>query len=281
MVILRNKIFTILGILIVLLAFGSYFFFDLSVRENSEVMGINVLIAKQDIPEGTIIRSAQEAEALFGVRKISPNEAVASAIRVNTVAAKADNFLARIQNFFSRNSEQISTEDLQNLTNKRITAQVHKNQQMLSINLSDDITDFQDDERLLAVPINYINSVGGEIKKGDYVDVWLSYKSGDKVSEKVIGPLRVIKLKDANNKEIAPNSAVIPTIVLFKLNEAQIELVSGKMRHGDVFLVKWGITPTAAQLEMAKVPQQEEETTLPADENTNQNQGGDTGGKKQ
>jgi Flp pilus assembly protein CpaB len=278
---LRNKIFTILGILIVLLAFGSYFFFDLSVRENSEVMGINVLIAKQDIPEGTIIRSAQEAEALFGVRKISPNEAVASAIRVNTVAAKADNFLARIQNFFSRNSEQISTEDLQNLTNKRITAQVHKNQQMLSINLSDDITDFQDDERLLAVPINYINSVGGEIKKGDYVDVWLSYKSGDKVSEKVIGPLRVIKLKDANNKEIAPNSAVIPTIVLFKLNEAQIELVSGKMRHGDVFLVKWGITPTAAQLEMAKVPQQEEETTLPADENTNQNQGGDTGGKKQ
>ena len=278
---MRNKIFTILGILIVLLAFGSYFFFDLSVRENSEVMGINVLIAKQDIPEGTIIRSAQEAEALFGVRKISPNEAVASAIRVNTVAAKADNFLARIQNFFSRNSEQISTEDLQNLTNKRITAQVHKNQQMLSINLSDDITDFQDDERLLAVPINYINSVGGEIKKGDYVDVWLSYKSGDKVSEKVIGPLRVIKLKDANNKEIAPNSAVIPTIVLFKLNEAQIELVSGKMRHGDVFLVKWGITPTAAQLEMAKVPQQEEETTLPADENTNQNQGGDTGGKKQ
>lgn len=278
---MRNKIFTILGILIVLLAFGSYFFFDLSVRENSEVMGINVLIAKQDIPEGTIIRSAQEAEALFGVRKISPNEAVASAIRVNTVAAKADNFLARIQNFFSRNSEQISTEDLQNLTNKRITAQVYKNQQMLSINLSDDITDFQDDERLLAVPINYINSVGGEIKKGDYVDVWLSYKNGDKVSEKVIGPLRVIKLKDANNKEIAPNSAVIPTIVLFKLNEAQIESVSGKMHHGDVFLVKWGITPTAAQLEMAKVPQQEEETTPPANENTDQNQGGDTGGKKQ
>ena len=76
--ILRNKIFTALGILLVIVTIGSYFLFDANIKQNSQAMGVNIVIAKENIPEGTIIRSVQEANKYFGVKRIAQTDAVPS-----------------------------------------------------------------------------------------------------------------------------------------------------------------------------------------------------------
>ena len=72
---------------------------------------------------------------------------------------------------------EIADADLQALVNKKITTDIYKNQQVLSIYLSNDLVEFEEDERYFAVPTNYIDSVGAEISKDDYVDLWVHYGS--------------------------------------------------------------------------------------------------------
>ena len=176
--ILRNKIFTALGILLVIVTIGSYFLFDANIKQNSQAMGVNIVIAKENIPEGTIIRSVQEANKYFGVKRIAQTDAVPSSIRVNVKQTSSEgNILDRIRKTFVPEVLEIADADLQALVNKKITTDIYKNQQVLSIYLSNDLVEFEEDERYFAVPTNYIDSVGAEISKDDYVDLWVHYGS--------------------------------------------------------------------------------------------------------
>lgn len=242
---LRNKIFTILGILLVVAATGSYFLFDVNIKQNSLAMGVDVLVAKQNIPEGTIIRSIEDANKYFGVRRITQAEAVPSSITVNVKQTQPRNLLERIKNSFTFQELEIAEADLKALVNKKVTTNIYKNQQVLSIYLSNDLIEFEDDERYFAVPTSYVDSVGAEISKNDYVDLWVHYgseheKSG--TSEKIIEALKVVKVKGANNEEVG-EEGIVPSLVIFKMTEEQIALVSQKMYEGSLFLTKWGKTP--------------------------------------
>mgnify|MGYP000921840537 CR=1 FL=1 len=245
--ILRNKIFTALGILLVIVTIGSYFLFDANIKQNSQAMGVNIVIAKENIPEGTIIRSVQEANKYFGVKRIAQTDAVPSSIRVNVKQTSSEgNILDRIRKTFVPEVLEIADADLQALVNKKITTDIYKNQQVLSIYLSNDLVEFEEDERYFAVPTNYIDSVGAEISKDDYVDLWVHYGSKHEkegTSEKVIEALKVVKVKGANNEELKGDSGSVPSLVIFKMSEEQISVVSKKMHEGSLFLTKWGRRP--------------------------------------
>lgn len=245
--ILRNKIFTALGILLVIVTIGSYFLFDANIKQNSQAMGVNIVIAKENIPEGTIIRSVQEANKYFGVKRIAQTDAVPSSIRVNVKQTSSEgNILDRIRKTFVPEVLEIADADLQALVNKKITTDIYKNQQVLNIYLSNDLVEFEEDERYFAVPTNYIDSVGAEISKDDYVDLWVHYGSKHEkegTSEKVIEALKVVKVKGANNEELKGDSGSVPSLVIFKMSEEQISVVSKKMHEGSLFLTKWGRRP--------------------------------------
>jgi len=237
-----------LGILIIIIAIGAYLAFENTIREHSELMGYDILIAKTNISKDTIIRTAAEAERLFTVRRIPQNEVVPSAIKVEGTTEAEGNIVSIIRNFFLPPERTITAEYLQKLTNRKITENIFENQQILSIYLSKDVTEFEEGERLFAVPVTFLTSVGGKIQKNDYVDIWVQYK--DDTSRRVVGPLSIIQIKDANNREIEGDSVSIPAVVIFKLNQEQIMIVSQKMNMGTIFLTKWGTTPQIpAQLE--------------------------------
>ena len=266
---MRNKIFTILGILLVIATVGSYFLFDINIKQNSEAMGVDILIARTNIPEGTVIRRLEDANKFFVAKRIAQSDAVPSSIRVRTVKKDDGSFLDKIKSFFtvSTGELEVAQEDLMLLLNKRITTNIYKNQQVLSIYLSDDIEEFDENERLFAVPTSYIDSVGAEISKDDYVDLWVQYGGNHErkgTSEKIIEALRIVKIKSANNEEINNNSnkgnGTVPNLVIFKMTEEQIAVVRKKMHEGTLFLTKWGRKPsTEARIVLEEIMKESEE----------------------
>ena len=266
---MRNKIFTILGILLVIATVGSYFLFDINIKQNSEAMGVDILIARTNIPEGTVIRRLEDANKFFVAKRIAQSDAVPSSIRVRTVKKDDGSFLDKIKSFFtvSTGELEVAQEDLMLLLNKRITTNIYKNQQVLSIYLSDDIEEFAENERLFAVPTSYIDSVGAEISKDDYVDLWVQYGGNHErkgTSEKIIEALRIVKIKSANNEEINNNSnkgnGTVPNLVIFKMTEEQIAVVRKKMHEGTLFLTKWGRKPsTEARIVLEEIMKESEE----------------------
>ena len=266
---MKNKIFTILGILLVIATVGSYFLFDINIKQNSEAMGVDILIARTNIPEGTVIRRLEDANKFFVAKRIAQSDAVPSSIRVRTVKKDDGSFLDKIKSFFtvSTGELEVAQEDLMLLLNKRITTNIYKNQQVLSIYLSDDIEEFAENERLFAVPTSYIDSVGAEISKDDYVDLWVQYGGNHErkgTSEKIIEALRIVKIKSANNEEINNNSnkgnGTVPNLVIFKMTEEQIAVVRKKMHEGTLFLTKWGRKPsTEARIVLEEIMKESEE----------------------
>lgn len=255
---MRNKIFITLGVLLIIVAIIATFLFENNIVQNSQALGFNVLIAKTNIQEGTVIKNLNQANQLFTTRRIARADAVEGAIEVNAIdAKKAGGFLDFIKGIFIPYEPQISPRDLQGLVGKKVTTTLYKNQQVVSSYLSNDPIEYKNDERLYAIKTSYIDSVGAEINAGDYVDVWVYYGQGTPKaghSEKVIGPLRVIKIKDANNAEIGPNQKMIPQVVIFKLNESQIAVLSQKQFEGELFLTKWGRTPAVETQQSNLVP---------------------------
>jgi Flp pilus assembly protein CpaB len=254
---MRNRIISILGILIIFLAVGTYILFDTNVRKNSEAMGVDVLVAQVNITEGTIIKSVDQAREMFKAVRVPLSEEVPTAIRVEIVTENEGGiagFFKGLKSMFAPENPQISTASLQKLVNKKITTSILTNQQVPEIFLSSDITEFGPNERLFAIPISYLYSVGGEIKKNDYVDLWVRYGNNagaglKGMSEKLLGPLRILKLKNSSNQEIKGSSDGIPSVAIFKLTEDQIKKLSEVMQQGDMFLTKWGTNPNLVNLD--------------------------------
>ncbi|MDD4804668.1 MAG: hypothetical protein PHN69_05905 [Candidatus Pacebacteria bacterium] len=241
---MRNKIFAVVGVLIIIVAVGTYFLFDINIRQQSQMMGVNILKAKTTIPEGTVIKNINQASKYFEISRTVQNDIVQGAVKVNAIKENKS-----LKDCFMSTEDEISHEDLKGLVGKKTTVTISKNQQVLSNYLIDDTTEFNENERLFAITTTYKDSVGAEVTNSDYVDVWVYYGKGSPkagVSEKIIGPLKIFRVKDGSNNEIKDGESSgdkLPQIVIFKLLEDQIALLSQKQHEGTLFLTKWGITP--------------------------------------
>lgn len=241
-----NRVLSIIGIIILILAIGAAFLFDSNIRKGSEAMGVNVLVAKEPIPEGFVIRDVSTVLESFRVARFTQNDVVPSAITVTGKKREGKNLWDSITRYFSDSDYELTAEEAQNLVGTKIVRDLFKNQQLLASDISHDLTEFAEGERLFAIPTGFQQSVGAEIEKGDYVDIWITYSDKDRegYSQKLLGPMRVIKLKDANNEEVKGNSNAIPQIVIVKASEEHIKYLSEQMIYGNLFMTKWGVTPT-------------------------------------
>lgn len=246
---MKGKVTTIIGVIIMILAAVTYIMFEAFVKDNSNVTAQNVVVAKATIEEGTVIHNLEEAKAYFEVKRLSSNAIVDGAIIVNATDTGDTGLLAIIKNAFSSNSA--TSDDLSQLVGYKITRNYATNEQILVSYLSTDTIEFAANERLFAIETSYVNSVAAEIKEGDYVDLWLITSGKDQtVSKKLIGPLKIYKLKTSDNVTITDSSS-IPSIVLFKLDEETIEYISTLKNEGTIFFVKYGTTPTQEDIDNA------------------------------
>lgn len=239
---------------------ASYILFEAFVKDSSNLTAQNVVVAKTDIPEGTVIHNAEEAQAYFTVKRISSDNLVEGVIVVNRTDLGDAGLLAKLQDKLG--NQEVSQEDVKQLIGYKITRTYAPNEQVLAEYVSTDVVEFASDERLFAIETSYVNSVAAEINEGDYVDLWLiSSKDDETISRKLIGPLKIYKIKTGDNVTITDTSSAIPSIVLFKLDEEKIEYISTLKNEGTVFFVKYGNKPTQkdidAALENAKKAEEE------------------------
>lgn len=243
---MKGKIITIIGIVIVILTVASYFLFEIFVRENSNVTAQNVVVAKEKIPEGTVIHNEDEARKYFEIKRVTNAYLVDGATTIDAGDMGEESLFGKIKSYFS--SSTASQDGVKTLIGFKITREYATNEQILNSSLSKDVTEFSADERLYAIETTYKNSVAAEIKPGDYVDLWMT--SGNN-SYKLIGPLKIYKLKNGDNVNISENSTEIPSIAVFKLDEDTIEYISSLTGKGTMFFVKYGKTPTQEEIDNA------------------------------
>lgn len=239
---MRNRLITALGILLTVLAVGAFILIDHNLGSSSTTLGENVLVAKENIPEGTVINTVNDASRYFTVKRIAKADLVSGYIAVNVVQSDME-WLERIKNLFVPEEPVATEEDLKGLVGYRAIDTIYKNEQVIAAKLTKGDLQGKADERLFAISISYIPAVAADIKKGDYVDVWITYDSKHPMagrSEILFSKLKVAKLKDSRNAEIKPGSNEIPSAVLFMLTDEHIQTLSEKLEEGKLFLTKYG-----------------------------------------
>lgn len=247
---MKGKVITIIGVIIMILVGASYFMFEAFVKDSSNVTAQNVVVAKTEIPEDTVIHNAEEAAKYFEIKRISNTNVVDGAIIVDTGDYGDAGLISKLQDQFSINTA--STDAINQLIGYKLTRKYVANEQILIGELSTDVTEFDSNERLYAIETSYVNSVAAEINVGDYIDLWLvTIEDEITTSRKLIGPLKIYKLKTSDNVNITDTSTAIPSIVIFKLDEETIEYISTMQNNGTVFFTKYGTSPTQEDIDNA------------------------------
>lgn len=236
------KIVRIIGVLAIVIGVVGAIYFSKTVSENSEYLGYSILVANDDIPQGTFIKDVEQAKKYFIAKKIRKVDLVNTALRVDTVESADENLLSSLKaKLFPSTYGTITPELLNKLVNRTVLVKVMRNQQILDSYMEKGVAvDITKDEKEFAIPIDYLESVGGEIQKGDMVDLWIQYsdKANGGSAEKIIGPIKVNKIKDGNNEEIQIGDKRIPKIAIFWLKDDNIKLLRDKQQLGVFFLTK-------------------------------------------
>ena len=234
---INRKVSAFLGVFCIGVGLFGFFFIDNNVRRTSKEMGDAILMAKVDIPEGFIIKSQQDLNDYFTVRKVPKTDEIKNAITVDTVEKFS---LSSILHKSELTDLHIDPNFIQNLVNKKVTTTLLPNQQVSANWLSNDVTEYGPNDRIFNFSVSLNTAVGGEINVGDYVDVWTSQTSN---IQKVLGPIRILKIKSPDNLESTPQQRIIPATVIVKCSEEQIIQLK-KVENQNLFLTKYGVKPS-------------------------------------
>lgn len=239
---MKSKILTVLGVLMMMFAIGTFVLFDAQIKQNTLGNGVYVLVAKEHIPDGTVLKTTEMVAQYLGVKYVPRNIVLEGAVEISPVIQETN----LLEKYLHPNTDNIflSEQDKSILVNKKIVGNKIANEQITISNLSNDTTEFKEDERLVSLQTDIFNLVGGEVKKGDYVDIWVEYAdaTGNFRAEKVLEKEKVLGLKNESGIEIT-NSIDMPSIAIFKFNEEKIKIAKIYSQKGNLFLTKYGVNP--------------------------------------
>ena len=250
---MKGKIFTILGIIFILLSAGAYILFEAYVKDTSNLTAINVVVAKQDIAEDVVIHNVEEAKAYFEVKRLPTTNVVSGAVTVGNSEEVDSSLWGKLCSYFSK-SEPDDTQ-LKQFVGLKITRAYVKNEQIIASFTSTDIMEFGDEDRMYTPSnLNIAPAMATELHKGDYVDLWIIKKdaiTGEITASSFYGPLQIYKLKDGDSNELTGSSTSAAVYPIFKLSNTDIANITARLEQPDClgcFVVKYGKRPTAEQL---------------------------------
>jgi len=246
---MKGKILIILGVFIVIGAFMAYFLLEATIVRERKSDPIRVLAAKTDIPEGTVVRTLEQANNLFRTIEVYREHVVATAVLVTEKREQpvAKNLLDEILLYlFPVTERPLELQNIEGLVNKRLTRSYRKNEQILAAYVSDEFLDLDKPTRYFAIPVDFIDSVAGQIRRGDFVDLWIRYDDtetpdvesfivGRKAAEKLLGPHEVVLTKSDDGKVITNEAPGVPDAIVLKMSEEEIEKVVEMMTQGTIF----------------------------------------------
>lgn len=249
---MRSKILIILGILIVLGSFLAYFLLEAAVVRERNTDPVGVLAARVDIPEGTVVKTPEQANDLFQIIEVNREHVVPSSIQVGQVETEERIIMPGIVDRIIRTlfpiERTLTITDTRDVINKRLTRSYKPNEQILTTYLSEEFLDLDKHTRLFAIPVTFIDSVAAEITAGSYVDVWVRFDEEDESDEsdvsaflftrKILGPHEVIEVKTDEGVTIIGETQGVPDAVVLRLTEQEIISAVSMMHEGTLFFTK-------------------------------------------
>lgn len=213
---MKNKILGLLGILFIAFSIGTYFAYSNTIKNNSELFGKTVLVLSKDVRAGELI---------------TKNNVELRRIKISDLS-----------------STYLVEDDLKDIVGKVAAINLSKNELLNKDRLTERDAFFPRTTRDIAVATNAISSLAGNIKKGDYVDVWGKSGEKDQVSKK-LSNVKVVALKDSQNNDIEGIKGAVPSAVILRVtSDNQIPLIANL---SNLFLTK-DINQLGAQLETSK-----------------------------
>ena len=247
---MKGKILIILGVLIVLGSFLAYFSLEAAVTRERDLDPVGVLAARTDIPEGTVVKTLEQAQGLFQIIEVNRENVVPTAIKTHSETAEISqmDFISEVISYLFPVERRIVVSEIEDVVNKRITRSYKENEQILTAYLSDEFLDLDKETRLFAIPVDFIDSVAAEIFPNTYVDLWIRYDEPDEGAqsnvriketvEKIQGPYRVIYIKTDEGVHLTREAPGVPDAVVLRMTEREIKNAVDLMNHGTLFFTK-------------------------------------------
>lgn len=216
---MKNKILAVLGVFLIIAAVGAWYAYTLTLKENSELLGRDVLILSKEVKEGDPLTTANVT-----TKKVKQNDLVPGAIS----AAEAYKLNGKVAAIDLNVNEQI--------TEARLT----KPEYMATSSV-----------RLVSLPISRpISVLPGNISANDYIDIW-SKAGGQPIL--VLKNVRVVSLRDANNYDISANANAVPAALIVQSNYLSEVVHLRSITESDMFITK-SPNQTGVRLEQNQTP---------------------------
>lgn len=233
---MKNKILAVLGVLLIIASLGAWYAYTLTIKENSELLGKDIIVLAQNVKEGDPLTTAN-----VKVKRIKQDDIVPGAISA-AEGYKLNGKVAAIDLY----------------TNEQITEDRTTIPEFMSTNTV----------RLVSLPISRpISVLPGDVKANDYIDIW-DRAGGEPVQ--VLKNIRIVSLRDANNYDISSNPNAVPAALIMQANYLSEIIQLRKINESEMFITKspnqTGIRLEQNTTEIEETPVPEEEPEVPEDE---------------
>lgn len=193
---MKNKIIGTIGMLIILFSVVGYFAFDNTIRKSSEVFGKEVVVFSKPILAGQVI-----AREDLSTKKIKKEQLVPYVVT-----------------------------DINLVIGKVALINMYPNEQVVSDRLVTQDKYYSNETKIVSFPTTLIDTVAGQVKKGDYVDIWLKaipeYPAQNyKEPQKIFSNVRIEGLKNEEGIDLEKAQSGVPTICLVRLTDEQIKVL--------------------------------------------------------
>lgn len=214
---LKQRILTILGILIIGVAIWAYFSFQEEIVSQTTQFGEKVIVAKESVPVGTVLTQ----------------EVIQKSFRFEQIPKKY-----------------VATEavlDPKELVGKKTLVTISVNTQVTKTMLDDHVVSLSPRERLYSFPIDFTKSAGGTVFPNDVVDINVTYKESGE-TQAVAKGIIVYSVQDAKGVEVTrdkkvntPNGPAYlqPALVTIAAEPDLIQKLEQSQKDGTLFLVKY------------------------------------------
>lgn len=216
---MKNKVLAAIGVLLILASVAAWYIFTITIRENSELLGKEVLIIMKDVKEGEPLTTANVT-----VKRVKQEDVVPYAIS----AAEGYKLNGKVAAIDMYQNEQI-TESRLTIPEYMATSSV----------------------RLVSLPISRpISVLPGNVNANDYIDIW-NRAGGEPVL--VMKNARIVSLRDANNADISTNPTAVPAALIVQANYLSEIVLLRNINEADMFITK-SPNQTGIRLEQNQTP---------------------------
>lgn len=226
---MKNKILAVLGGFLIIASIVAWYAYTVTIRENSELLGTEILVLAENIPEG---------------EAFTEDNVVSKKIKRSDIMDGA-----------------LTLDDIVKLEGKVAAINLYKNEQITKERLTTKEFVVSESVQVVAIPIDSAVKVfPGDLFVGEFVDVWSTTSGENGLPGRLLENVRIVGLRDANNYDISGNHSAVPASVIVQANFTS-EIVALRGIDSSHLFISKNPNQTGIKLKENKTEITEEEQT--------------------